>query len=260
MEGAGPSDPLKQIVRWQRQLADASQPPPDALISFVAGAFPEAAQAAARYGVGLRPKAVAPVAWSTNSFLRRHVVFLLHFAWEAGEAFEVRACQTSLGPTGLLALTGRSSALSDLFKSEGHGFRPDDADILAKIMAPSIVGDRRPDASALGAPVRKSRLRSTLLDEATLRQIDAMSARGRLAPADPHAWWALRPLVEPPGLRGASWGWVATFSYLQGLDMGSPDGGTALFQLTRYTCAIDARTYAIRKTPEALGQLWLLMP
>ena len=260
MHGAGRPDPLKQIVSWQRQLAAADQPPPEALISFVAGAFPEAAQIAARYGVGLRPKAVAPVAWNTNSFLRSHVVFLLHFSWETGNDFEVRTCQTSLGPTGLLALTGRLSALTDLFKSEGHVFQPADAEMLAKIMAPAAVGDRRPDGSALSTPVRKSRIRSTLLDEVTLRLVDAGSTRSRLVPAEPHAWWAVRPTVEPPALQAAAWGWVATFCFLQGVDSVSDDGGSALFQLTRYTCAIDARAYTIRKTPEPLGQLWFRMP
>ncbi|HEU4411505.1 MAG TPA: hypothetical protein VFS43_40040 [Polyangiaceae bacterium] len=256
---SAPSDPLKQVVRWQRQLAAAGQPPEE-LISFVAGAYPEAAQAAARYGVALRPKGVSPVAWATNSFLRSHVVFLLYFSWEAGDDFEVRSCQTSLGPTGLLALTGRLSALTDLFSREGHAFRPADAEILAKIMAPSVVGDRRPDGSALSTPVRKARIRSTLLDEVSLRTIDSGSVRSRLVPAEPHAWWALRPTLEAPNLVEAPWGWVETFSYLQGLDSVAPDGGSALFQLTRYTCAIDARTYSVRKTAEPLGQLWLRMP
>ncbi len=260
MQASGNPDPLKQVIRWQRQLSAADQPPPEELISFVAGAYPEAAQAAARYGVAVRPKGVAPIAWSTNSFLRSHVVFLLHFSWQSGDEFEVRACQTSLGPTGLLALTGRLSALSDVFCREAYAFRPSDAEILARIMAPAAVGDRRPDSGALSTPVRKARIRSTLLDEVSLRLIDAGSTRSRLVPAEPHAWWAIRPTIEAPGLQEAPWGWVATFSYLQGLDSVAPDGGSALFQLTRYTCAIDARTYTIRKTAEPLGQLWLRMP
>lgn len=256
---SGTFDPLKQVVRWQRQLTAAGEPPVE-LISFVAGAYPEASQAAARYGVALRPKGVSPIAWPTNSFLRSHVVFLLYFSWEANEDFEIRSCQTSLGPTGLLALTGRLSALTDVFSREGHAFRTSDAEILAKIMAPSVVGDRRPDSSALSTPVRKARMRSTLLDEVSMRMIDSGSARSRLVPAEPHAWWAIRPTIEAPSLQEAPWGWVETFAYLQGLDSVAPDGGSALFQLTRYTCAIDARTYTIRKTAEPLGQLWLRMP
>jgi hypothetical protein len=257
---SGNPDPLKQVVRWQRQLSATDQPPPAELISFVAGAYPEAAQAAARYGVALKPKGVSPVAWQTNSFLRSHVVFLLYFSWQSGEEFEVRACQTSLGPTGLLALTGRLSSLTDVFSREGYVFQPNDAEILAKIMTPAVVGDRRPDSSTLSTPVRKARMRSTLLDEISLRTIDAGSVRSRLVPAEPHAWWAIRPTIEAPSLQAAPWGWVATFSYLQGLDSVSPDGGSALFQLTRYTCAIDVRTYTIRKTPEPVGQLWFRMP
>jgi hypothetical protein len=256
----GTPDPLQQVVRWQRQLADTGRPPPEELISFVAGAYPEAAQAAARYGVALKPKGVSPVAWSTNSFLRSHVVFILHFSWQAGDDFEMRSCQTSLGPTGLLALTGKLSSLTDVFHHEAYAFKPADAEILAKIMIPSVVGDRRPDSSALSTPVRKSRIRSTLLDEVSLRMIDSGSARGRLVPAEPHAWWALRPTLEAPTLQEAPWGWVVTFLHLQGLDSVAADGGSALFQLTRYTCAIDARTYTIRKTAEPLGQLWMRMP